>query len=370
MQFKIGDLIELKDEYKDRYPSLSGRPLQVYKVNTTYNEVQLKNDQYQFVSYKEEMFNLVKNAEDASTPELKEGDWVRVLKDDKYVGLTAGEIFQVEKTVNGMCFLKGGPFGRFAMSRFQKIDDVCDPRDVPGAPYKVGDWVVCVDNAACVGIDKGNFYQVRNMYPDTVCLMDISGMYGHSRFEKCNPPSKIEASSAIGDLIKQELGKIKAAAQAKPISDNAFATMFATVSPASTVSKQHVFKPGDYVKCVNPGTFTGLKQDGIYQVELCVETPYLQEPCIKLREMSNLHYAPRFVLWDRSLDLSPKNPIPSKDVEFLVVPESGIALSKSCGFKTMDEAVKYAERETTTCIIYVATTKVEPAKITSILKQG
>ena len=55
-----------------------------------------------------------------------------------------------------------------------------------------------------------------------------------------------------------------------------------------------------------------------------------------------------------------------KDVEFLVVPENGIALSKSCGFNTLEHAIGYASKEETPCIIFTATHKVIPTKVTKI----
>lgn len=57
-------------------------------------------------------------------------------------------------------------------------------------------------------------------------------------------------------------------------------------------------------------------------------------------------------------------------VEYLVVPENGIALRKSCGFNDQNSAVNYAMREQTPCIIFKSILKVVPAQVTEITKHA
>ena len=116
------------------------------------------------------------------------------------------------------------------------------------------------------------------------------------------------------------------------------------------------FKVGDWVKFVSNGNYMlpTFKEGGTYQVETYIAGTNSDAPCLKLIGINGLHYAERFVACE-----APRN-----DVEFLAVPN--LKLQDSWKFKSENEAIAWAISHDVPCIIYKATLRVEPAKVSKI----
>lgn len=403
-RFKKGDTLRLNKEYDTLYPSLMGRSWIVSNTSDDFQDwrggVYLEgathdNDGAQDLPFPDQAFMLMGfNPFDRS-------EFQPISKEDAE-------------------YLKGTPVPLKIMIPV-KIEES------KFTDFQPGEWVTCVhynNSGSLPGVVFERKYQVTDTTPywdqTTIKLANMGDYnYPSKQFKRCEEPSPFER---MFNLVRPRFSpkEFMEAARASGQSSLGIENDPESCEILDKMAKEQQaasaqFKKGDWVRCINAeGMETQLTYGATYQVDDS-STKLAGQIVVKLEGRGGApFYATRFVAgespypiptnvtdaclhktggcpygcgcWcdicrarrDRDGDSSfPENPGPynqgypvepkaNEDAEFLVVPEEGIALSKSCGFTDLEHAIAYASKEETTCIIYTATHKVVPSKVTKI----